>query len=159
MPFIQNLAEAAAKRARYRDLGISVGLCHGCFDIVHFGHIHHLKRARKKVDRLFVSVTADRYVDKGPDRPIFCDVTRAEVLAAIKYCSHSIISPAPTAEYIIKILSPDIYFKGPDYDDYNDPRFIRENESVDVAGGRIELTDRSVFDSSTRIANIIWKVK
>ena len=34
-----------------------IGLCHGVFDVVHAGHIHHLKTAKEHVDYLIVSIT------------------------------------------------------------------------------------------------------
>ena len=37
-------------------------LCHGCFDIVHPGHLRHLQYAKSKSDILIVSVTADRFI-------------------------------------------------------------------------------------------------
>ena len=46
-----------------------IGLCHGVFDIVHLGHIKHFEQAKKKVDILLVSVTADKFVKKGFSQP------------------------------------------------------------------------------------------
>ena len=48
-----------------------ISMCHGVFDIVHTGHIDHFKYAKKISDILVVSVTADKFVKKGKDRPIF----------------------------------------------------------------------------------------
>ena len=46
-------------------------LCHGVFDLLHLGHIKHFKSAKKFGDYLIVSITANKYVNKGPGRPIF----------------------------------------------------------------------------------------
>ena len=46
-------------------------LCHGVFDLVHLGHLKHFKEAKSKGDILIVSVTSDKYVSKGPGRPLF----------------------------------------------------------------------------------------
>ena len=48
-----------------------VVLCHGVFDVIHAGHIFHFKSAKKFGDILVVSVTSDRFVNKGFNRPIF----------------------------------------------------------------------------------------
>ena len=48
-----------------------IGLAHGVFDIVHIGHIEHFKEAKQSCDKLIVSVTADKFVNKGPNRPAF----------------------------------------------------------------------------------------
>ena len=47
-----------------------IGLCHGVFDIVHKGHLEHLKFAKSKVDLLVVSITSDKFVSKAPHLPI-----------------------------------------------------------------------------------------
>ena len=33
-------------------------ICHGCFDVVHPGHIHHLAYAKSKATVLVVSITS-----------------------------------------------------------------------------------------------------
>jgi rfaE bifunctional protein nucleotidyltransferase chain/domain len=134
---------------------LSIGLCHGCFDIVHLGHIHHLRQARSMVDRLIVSVTADKFVNKGPDRPIFPDNVRAELIAAISYCDHAIVSHAATAELVISALRPNVFFKGGDYLTSKDTRVGMEKDVVERNGGRLVLTDALVMDSTSRIAEII----
>ena len=50
---------------------LKVGLAHGVFDIVHIGHLEHFRIAKQNCDKLIVSVTADKYVNKGPNRPAF----------------------------------------------------------------------------------------
>lgn len=139
----------------YRSQGLSIGLCHGCFDIVHLGHIHHLRQARSTVDRLFVSVTDDKFVNKGPDRPIFPGHIRAEFVASIRYCDHVVVTHAATAEFMISTLRPDIFFKGADYRSSTDPRMNAERSLVERNGGRVILTDDAVLDSTSRIARVI----
>ncbi|WP_206951863.1 adenylyltransferase/cytidyltransferase family protein [Trinickia acidisoli] len=135
--------------------GLVLGLCHGCFDIVHVGHIHHLRQARSLVDRLFVSVTADEFVNKGPNRPIFTDAIRAEFISSIRYCDYAIVNHATTAENMISLLQPHVFFKGADYRSGNDSRVSAERRIVERNGGRMVLTDDSVMNSTSRIARII----
>ena len=139
----------------YRAAELVVGLCHGCFDIVHLGHIYHLRQAKMLVDRLFVSVTADAFVNKGPDRPIFPGRVRAELIASVRYCDHALISQAPTAESVISLLQPDVFFKGADYRSSGDARIAAERAVVERNGGRLILTDDEIIDSTSRIARII----
>ena len=54
-----------------RKKGKKIGLIHGVFDVIHIGHIWYFKNAKKLVDKLFISVTSDEYVNKGPGKPIF----------------------------------------------------------------------------------------
>ncbi len=52
--------------------------CHGVFDLLHIGHIKHLNHAKSVGDILVVSITADKYVKKGPGKPYFNERLRAE---------------------------------------------------------------------------------
>ena len=63
--------------------GRTVALCHGVFDLVHLGHVRHIQAARNEGDVVIVTITADRYVNKGPGRPIFPENMRAEMLASL----------------------------------------------------------------------------
>ena len=62
----------------------NVVLCHGTFDLMHAGHIRHLRRARQEGDVLMVTLTGDAHVGKGPGRPVFREDLRAETLAALE---------------------------------------------------------------------------
>jgi cytidyltransferase-like protein len=62
----------------------SIALCHGVFDLLHPGHIHHFNAASELAEVLIVSITADKYVNKGPGRPLFNQYIRAQTLAAIE---------------------------------------------------------------------------
>ncbi len=90
-------------------------LCHGVFDILHAGHIKYFEQAKKYGDVLVVSVTSDRYVNKGSHRPIFILKNRISILKNIKIIDFVIESDFPTAEYIINKVKPNFYCKGPDY--------------------------------------------
>ena len=85
---IINLDELAAKAQAYRDQGKRVVLCHGTFDLLHIGHIRHIETAKSHGDILFVTITADEFVNKGPGRPVFNDHLRAEHLAALSSVAH-----------------------------------------------------------------------
>ena len=79
---------------RLKKEGKRIVQCHGCFDLLHPGHVMHFKAARNFGDVLIVSVTEDMYVNKGPDRPIFDENIRAENLAAIEYIDYVFINKA-----------------------------------------------------------------
>ena len=63
---IQNL-----KKLKNRFKGKKIVLCHGVFDLLHVGHISYFKSAKKLGSILVVSVTHDKFVNKGPGRPAF----------------------------------------------------------------------------------------
>ena len=55
--------------ATLRAEGKKVVLCHGVFDLLHLGHIRHLQEAKGLGDVLVVTLTEDKFVNKGPNRP------------------------------------------------------------------------------------------
>jgi bifunctional ADP-heptose synthase (sugar kinase/adenylyltransferase) len=40
-------------------------LCHGVFDFFHLGHLNYFNSAKKLGDILIVSITTDKFVNKG----------------------------------------------------------------------------------------------
>ena len=131
-----------------------IGMIHGVFDVIHFGHILYFKEAKKKVQKLIVSVTADQYVNKGPEKPIFTLKKRMEVLRSIKYIDNVIESNYPTAVENIKKFKPNLYIKGKDYkrtaDDLSKNILIEKRE-VEKYGGKIIFTESALYSSSSVI--------
>ncbi len=144
-------------RRGLRDDGVRVVQCHGCFDIVHPGHIRHLQFAAAQGDRLIVSVTADAYVNKGPDQPMFTHDLRAENLAALAFVDWVYIHHEPTAVSLLGEIKPEIYIKGAEYASKNDPRFADERAIVESNNGRVVFSSGDVVFSSTAIVESIQK--
>ena len=90
-------------------------LCHGVFDLFHVGHLNHIDEAKKLGNILIISVTTDRYVNKGPGRPFFNIKQRLQILSSIKNVDYVMASDSPNSVEIINKVKPHIYFKGPDY--------------------------------------------
>ena len=137
---------------------LKVGLSHGVFDLVHPGHIQHFIAARKQVDILIVSITADEFVNKGPGRPIFNEEIRLSTLAALEAVDYVTISREKTAEKIISLLKPDYYFKGSDYrNSADDPtgKIDAERIAVEQCGGTIKFTDE-FSSSSSKLINTVF---
>jgi rfaE bifunctional protein nucleotidyltransferase chain/domain len=129
--------------------------CHGTFDLLHPGHIHHLEEARALGDALVVTVTAEKYVNKGPGRPFFNDDLRAKSLAALVCVDHVVVVPHAAAVEAIECVKPAIYCKGKEYaDPAND---VTGNIADDLAtvqrlGGEVHYLGSVVF-SSTKLIN------
>ena len=77
---LKGLEKILGKRPRKK----KVILCHGNFDVVHPGHVRHLIYAKSKADLLIVSITADKYIQKGVYRPFVPENLRALNLAAFE---------------------------------------------------------------------------
>jgi len=123
-------------------------LAHGVFDLLHLGHVRHLEAARRMGDYLIVSITGDKFVNKGPGRPAFSSVQRAEMVGALSCVGQVLIGCSPNAVSTIESVKPDIFVKGADYRDSLDPE---ERAAVERVGGRVEFTDEETFSSSTLI--------
>ena len=132
--------------------------CHGCFDIVHPGHIRHLRFAAAQGDRLIVSITADAFVNKGPGRPMFSDELRSENLAALEFVDWVYIHRKPTAVELLAEIKPDVYIKGAEYAQNTDQRFVEERSVVESNNGRVVFSSGEVVFSSTSIVETIQQV-
>src|SRR5438552_2001193 len=95
-----------ALREAARAAGQTVVHCHGCFDIVHPGHIQHLEYAKSLGDILLVTVSADTHVNKGVDRPLIPDDLRASSLAALQCVDWVCVNPEPTAVGLLEVIQP-----------------------------------------------------
>ena len=137
-----------------REDGEQVVLCHGVFDLLHMGHVRHLEAARREGTRLCVTLTGDRFVNKGPGRPIFPEGLRAEMLAACQYVDWVAVNHAPTAENVLDVVRPSVYVKGSDYENPDDDvtgKIRAEKDAVEQHGGRLVFTRDVTFSSSTLI--------
>ena len=103
----------------------------GCFDVLHFGHVHYLLEARKLGDILVVGLNSDDSVRrlKGPARPINGEKERAFVLAALGCVDYVVLFEEDTPENLIKAVRPDVLVKGGDYalDQIVGADFVRQN--------------------------------
>lgn len=157
---IKGISELTSTVATLKRQGKKVVLCHGVFDLLHPGHIRHLEAARREGDVLLVTLTPDRYVNKGPGRPIFPQELRAEVIASLAVVDHVAINEWPTAVETIRAIKPNVYIKGSDYKDFAKDvtgGIQREREAMDEVGGRIAFTNEITF-SSSNLANNLFKL-
>ena len=142
-------------RQSFRDAGKKVVLCHGVFDLLHYGHIEHLEEAKKQGDILVVSVTAAKYVNKGPGRPYFDDYQRMAFLSSLEIVNYVLLSEAVTVHEIVSFVQPDIYAKGQEYARAEDDvtgNIAAEQSIVEKYGGKIFFTQGEVY-SSTKLLN------
>jgi len=148
---ILSIDDLLAARARARAEGRRVVHCHGCFDIVHPGHVRHLKYARAQGDLLLVSITADALIAKGDGRPLIPEELRAENLAELDCVDWVHIEHRPTAAELLDEVRPDVYIKGREYETNSDPRFQAERDTVERHGGRVVFSSGDVVFSSTAL--------
>ena len=148
-----SLASIKKIRNSYKKNKINVILAHGVFDILHVGHILYFEEAKKKNCKLVVSVTDDKFVNKGEGRPIFNINERVKILSSIASIDHIVISHDLSAVKIIKSLKPDYFIKGKDYKDKKidlSKNLDKEIKAVKDIKGKF-ITSKSKLYSSSKI--------
>ncbi len=134
---IQSLSELKKTRHLWREKAERVVFTNGCFDILHYGHLHYLAQARDLGDRLIIGLNADASVKrlKGEHRPIQDIHTRQMMLASLAFVDAVILFEEDTPLQLITALRPDILVKGGDYK----PADIVGAEEVQAAGGEVRV--------------------
>jgi rfaE bifunctional protein nucleotidyltransferase chain/domain len=128
--------EAVALAQRLRQQGRTVVFTNGVFDILHPGHVRYLADARACGDALIVGINSDRSVralDKGPERPVYPERERAEIVAALRVVDAVVIFDDETPLSIITALQPDVLVKGADWA----ADAIVGREVLEARGGRV----------------------
>jgi rfaE bifunctional protein nucleotidyltransferase chain/domain len=148
---IKTLGELETLCRALRAEGKRIVHCHGVFDLMHPGHVRHFEAARAEGDVLIVTVTPDRFVNKGPGRPVFNERLRSESVAALGSVAFVAITESPSAEDVIRRLHPSVYVKGSDYADVKNDltgKIADERRAVEQVGARIHFTTEIAFSSS-----------
>lgn len=124
--------------------GKKIILVGGCFDILHFGHISFLKKAKKTGDTLFVLLEGDESVKrkKGSNRPINKQTIRTLNLKKLYFIDYIILLPLMTKneEYdrLVTQIKPDIIASTE-----NDPNSAHKRRQAELVGGKyIEVIKR-----------------
>ncbi len=149
---IKTLKEIGTILEKDRRRGLKIVQCHGVFDLLHPGHIRHFHEAKSQGDRLIVSVTPDRFVNKGPGRPAFPEHLRLESLAALADVDYVVLNDSPDAISAIRQIRPSLYVKGKEYSDHAADvtgKISEEVHAVESVGGQVFYTDDVVFSSSS----------
>jgi D-beta-D-heptose 7-phosphate kinase/D-beta-D-heptose 1-phosphate adenosyltransferase len=127
--------EMLNERERLRAAGRRLVFTNGVFDLLHVGHVRYLAEARALGDALVVAINSDESVKelKGPNRPVFEQGERAEILAALKHVDYVVVFDDISPRRLIATLLPDVLVKGGDYQLDQ----IHGREEVEAAGGRV----------------------
>jgi D-beta-D-heptose 7-phosphate kinase/D-beta-D-heptose 1-phosphate adenosyltransferase len=132
---IRSIEAMLAARARLRKEGARLVFTNGVFDLLHVGHVRYLAQARALGDALVVAINSDRTVRelKGPDRPVFDQAERAEILAALRAVDYVIVFDDVSPRSLIMRLLPDVLVKGGDYQLDQ----IHGRKEVEAVGGKV----------------------
>jgi rfaE bifunctional protein nucleotidyltransferase chain/domain len=97
--------------------GKKIVFTNGCFDLLHVGHLHSFREAKRHGDVLIVGLNSDESVRalKGQDRPFVPETQRAEMLAALRDVDYVVIFSELDPLSIVTDLLPDVLAKGEDW--------------------------------------------
>ncbi|MDD2580482.1 MAG: bifunctional D-glycero-beta-D-manno-heptose-7-phosphate kinase/D-glycero-beta-D-manno-heptose 1-phosphate adenylyltransferase HldE [Desulfuromonadaceae bacterium] len=150
---IKSLEVLSALIAAEKNRGKRIVFTNGCFDLLHFGHVKYLQKARSLGDMLVLGLNSDASVRrlKGSKRPLIDQDERAHLLAALNCIDYVVIFDEDTPMELITALKPDILAKGGDYSLDG----VVGREFVESYGGRVELI---TFVDGKSTTNIIERV-
>lgn len=136
---------------KIKDADQSVVLVGGCFDVLHFGHIKFLEKAKKEGDVLIVALESNKNIKrlKGRRRPIHSQEMRAEMLSALKTVDYIVCLPLMenNNDYLelVKRIKPNIIAVTA-----GDPQLKNKRKQAKIIGGRVKVTINRIKTPSTK---------
>ena len=114
---IYNFDTVGDKVRQWQSNGLMVVFTNGCFDLLHYGHLHYLADARDIGDKLVVGLNSAASVRrlKGVNRPINDELTRQYMLASLDMIDAVVVFEEDTPFNLINMIKPDILVKGGDW--------------------------------------------
>ncbi|MBT4166273.1 adenylyltransferase/cytidyltransferase family protein [archaeon] len=108
-----NLTQLKQQIQNYKQQNKKIVWTNGCFDLLHSGHLHFLKKAKQQGDILIVGLDSDNSIRqlKGSTRPIIQEQQRAEALEALEFVDYILIIQFGEIKTILQELKPNIYAK------------------------------------------------
>ena len=112
------------------------------------------KRRARLGDVLVVSLTADKFVNKGPGRPLCKEHLRARTLAALSCVDYVVLSSFPSAADALEAIRPDIYCLGKDYETkvHKDELLQKDLATAGKVGAGVRYVGSVIF-SATKLLN------
>lgn len=133
---VQNWEQVERTVTLWKSENQRIVFTNGCFDILHYGHVHYLADARALGDKLIVGLNSDASVTrlKGAFRPINDNLTRQYLLASLACVDAVVEFEQDTPLDLIKLILPDFLVKGGDWQ----PKDIVGSDVVMKNGGIVE---------------------
>lgn len=153
---IKDKTTALLEVQAWKQQGHRIVFTNGCFDLLHYGHLHYLAAARDLGDKLIIGLNSDESVQrlKGLSRPVNDSRTRSTLLAGLECVDMVVFFEEDTPLNLITNLLPDVLVKGGDY--------IAEKivgyQEISQNGGEVKILSFQEGYSSTKIIEKIKKV-
>lgn len=128
----------------------------GCFDLLHYGHISFLKKAKSYGDRLVVALESDESVrrKKGETRPIHNQAERQQMLEALSFVDEVIPLP-PLHGYVdyldlVKKVNPAIVAITE-----GDPKIEAKRKQAEEIGAKLVVVPKIHTPSTSQLAKLL----
>lgn len=157
----KSLDELALIVNKTKSRGLKVVLAHGIFDLLHYGHMRYLEQSKALGDLLIVSVVADKFVQKGPGKPVYNQNVRLCSIAALEYTNYVVLCDDFGPWEILEALQPQIYSRAKDVVHLlNDPDsgLSKDKRIVEAIGGKLVFVDEVPGFHSSKILNEYFPV-
>jgi len=122
-------------------------MCHGVFDVLHYGHLYLFQEAKKHGTRLIISMVGDNFVRKGPGRPVFNERERAAMLRALRVVDQVAITTAVEWwEEHLRRYTPNVYVRGDEGKVLPEAELLASLRVKTVLIPRIDYSTTSIAD-------------
>lgn len=150
---IKKIKELEKITKKLKTKGKKMVFTNGCFDILHYGHVMYLEKAKAKGDVLIVAINSDNSIRKikGAGRPIIKEKDRIKIIAGLESVDYVVLFGEDTPLKTIQKLRPDVLVKGADWNQYN----IVGADFIKSYGGKVTTIKLATGRSSS---NLIKKI-
>lgn len=148
------LPQLAERIAREKEMGKTIVLANGGFDLIHVGHIRYLQQAKALGDILVVALNSDSSLKelKGAGRALIDEAGRARIISALACVDYVTLFAEGTVGRVLLALTPHFHCKGSDYTLDSIP----ERDIVQSYGGRMAIVGGDKVRSTSLL---IQKIK
>ena len=153
---IKSLEEIVPIVSRLKSKKKKIVLGHGGFDLLHYGHMYYLQQAKKLGDVLVVSVVTDKFIKKGPNRPVFNEKVRSKSLAFLECVDYIVPCENIGPWEIMRKIKPHFYVKGEDtlsQLEKSDSGLNKDKKLIESLGGKLCFTKSLPFHSTDILRN------
>lgn len=118
-----------------------------CGDILHKGHIEHLKNCKALGDKLIIGVLTDEAIMERKPKPVMNFDERFDLIRSLKWVDVAVAQHTYSPLDNVKALKPDILVEATDHKEQPANKFMQNS------GGRVLAMPYYPNHSSTKVKN------
>ena len=124
---------------------MTIGYCYIVGDIIHTGHLLHLKNCSKLCDVLFAGVLSDKAVMEKKAKPIMSLSERIDIIGSLEFVTCAVCQDTYSPLDNCKAIKPDILFESTSHKEMPANNFMKS------INGRVIAMPYFSEQSSTKI--------